>query len=459
MLKELFASRYFFLLSLAAIIILALFLRIHNIFSYNSYWADDGGAHIAYLETIRHDGRLPTLEENYLAWHEPLYYLLTALWVAVGAVFGITSLNWSEALQILFFFIAAFAVEGIAYRHSKGNKIVTVFSVMAFSFFFTAVKLSAYLTNELLAQALILSAVLPFLYGRLGEKSPPEYAGKSRKNLIAFSIILGIATLVKLTAFVALGAAVLTWLIAFARTREQSFLFSAAVALAIVGIINLPWVVYKYHHFDSVFTINLAESGTKQSIVSSDGWQYLRTLNAHVFSDYPYWFRGPHSFVSILIADAFGDYYNLFGQADRVRALPDTEKILTGNGRYTTPANWRANAWAIRTGLVISLVSVIGFIGFIVSRFRSRSWTANDIFLTLLVLGGFLSLVYNVLRLPYLERGTLKAQFILFAFPLLWIISNTWWSRVVKRPAILSLIIGAPWIVYLFLAWPILWVS
>ena len=313
MLKELFASRYFS--SFSCRHYHSCFVSSHpQYFSYNSYWADDGGAHIAYLETIRHDGRLPTLEENYLAWHEPLYYLLTALWVAVGAVFGITSLNWSEALQILFFFIAAFAVEGIAYRHSKGNKIVTVFSVMAFSFFFTAVKLSAYLTNELLAQALILSAVLPFLYGRLGEKSPPEYAGKSRKNLIAFSIILGIATLVKLTAFVALGAAVLTWLIAFARTREQSFLFSAAVALAIVGIINLPWVVYKYHHFDSVFTINLAESGTKQSLVSSDGWQYLRTLNAHVFP------------IILLVSGAaficlhshcrcIWRYYNLFGQA------------------------------------------------------------------------------------------------------------------------------------------------
>ena len=445
-----------FLLSLAAIIILALFLRIHNIFHITRTGPTTVERTLRTLQTIRHDGRLPTLEENYLAWHEPLYYLLTALWVAVGAVFGITSLNWSEALQILFFFIAAFAVEGIAYRHSKGNKIVTVFSVMAFSFFFTAVKLSAYLTNELLAQALILSAVLPFLYGRLGEKSPPEYAGKSRKNLIAFSIILGIATLVKLTAFVALGAAVLTWLIAFARTREQSFLFSAAVALAIVGIINLPWVVYKYHHFDSVFTINLAESGTKQSLVSSDGWQYLRTLNAHVFP------------IILLVSGAaficlhshcrcIWRYYNLFGQAIVCGHCRTRKNLPEMAGTPHPPTG--ARVWAIRTGLVISLVSVIGFIGFIVSRFRSRSWTANDIFLTLLVLGGFLSLVYNVLRLPYLERGTLKAQFILFAFPLLWIISNTWWSRVVKRPAILSLIIRAPWIVYLFLAWPILWVS
>ena len=124
-----------FLLSLAAIIILALFLRIHNIFHITRTGPTTVERTLRTPDkTIRHDGRLPTLEENYLARHEPLYYLLTALWAAVGACFWHHFSQLVEALQILFF-IAAFAVEGIAYRHSKGNKIVTVFSVMAFSFF------------------------------------------------------------------------------------------------------------------------------------------------------------------------------------------------------------------------------------------------------------------------------------------------------------------------------------
>ena len=115
-----------------------------------------------------------------------------------------------------------------------------------------------------------------------------------------------------------------------------------------------------------------------------------------------------------------------------MRALPDTEKSTRKWPVHHTRQLAREKYVGDPDEGSSYLVSVGGFIGFMVSRFRSRVGPRNDIFLTLLVLGRFLSLVYNVLRLPYIKRGT-QGGFILFAFPLLWIISNTWW--VARREA------------------------
>ena len=69
---------YIFLL--AIIFVLALGIRINNMANYHTAWADDGGGHVVYLEKIL-QGRLPTHDEIYLAWHEPLYYFALAGWV------------------------------------------------------------------------------------------------------------------------------------------------------------------------------------------------------------------------------------------------------------------------------------------------------------------------------------------------------------------------------------------
>src|SRR3989344_7121412 len=44
------------------------FIRLNNMSHYNTWWADDGGARVAYIKTILEPGRLPTMAEIYVAW-------------------------------------------------------------------------------------------------------------------------------------------------------------------------------------------------------------------------------------------------------------------------------------------------------------------------------------------------------------------------------------------------------
>ena len=83
--------------------ILGVSIRIHDIRTYNPWWADDGGAHVAYVNTLFNDHVLPDPSINYLAWHEPGYYALSAVWKGVGTLFGIESLAFVTALQLIFF--------------------------------------------------------------------------------------------------------------------------------------------------------------------------------------------------------------------------------------------------------------------------------------------------------------------------------------------------------------------
>ena len=54
------------------IFVLAGFIRWHNLNNYTTVWADDGGAHLKYVDVLLQEHRFPTLQETYVAWHEPI---------------------------------------------------------------------------------------------------------------------------------------------------------------------------------------------------------------------------------------------------------------------------------------------------------------------------------------------------------------------------------------------------
>jgi len=98
-------KHWLYLIFLALIFILALIIRWHNLLLYYTFWADDGGAQMMYVQQLVQHFRLPTIQESYLAWHEPLYYLAVAGWEKFGNLFGQGGLDWWEALNIIFYFV------------------------------------------------------------------------------------------------------------------------------------------------------------------------------------------------------------------------------------------------------------------------------------------------------------------------------------------------------------------
>lgn len=234
------------------------------------------------------------------------------------------------------------------------------------------------------------------------------------------------ATLVKVTVFILLFAVFIIWLMKLIVSRELNYLYYIIICLALVAAINAPWFIYKQQNFQAAFSINLYETN-KQNIVTSQGWAYIGRFNWQAFSVYPFWYSYPHSFWTILIADTFSDYYNLFDNFQRLDTLPDNQKIIVGNGRLATLAKYHTMLWTNRLGLLMIVIWVSGLCGLIISRLWQKKIDWYELLILLAIAGGLAALLYNNLRLPYLERGVLKAQFIFYAFPLLSLLPNQWW--------------------------------
>jgi len=450
--KNFLRGRFFYGLLVLLILALALVISLNNLAVYNTWWADDGGAHLGYIRTIAQENRLPSMTENYLAWHEPIFYYLAAGWTILGQGFGVNHINWQDAFNILIFYFFLFLVWQLTYVYTARNRWLALLALLIFSFLFTAVKLAAYVNNELLVQAMILLCVLLFYQLKL--------ASAARIIPVFFwSLLLGLAALVKLTAVVVLLVAIIFWLVRAGRSRKWDYVYYALISLTVVLIVNLPWLAYKQQAFGSAFSINLFEHEKRQEILTSSGWQYLTKVNFHIFYDDPYWQSPPPAFASTYFADTFGDYYNLFNNVDRLNALPLTEKIKTDNGRFTTEKlKWR-QIWVYRLAAVIMLIWLLGLLGQGFNLVRRKNPDPYAWFLLLLIFGGYAALVYNNLRYPYLARGVLKSAFILFTLPPLVLLANDFWWRIFKNKYLWLIICVLPPLAYALLVWPIIMVK
>jgi len=435
---------------LVCIFLFACILRMHNLLVYDTRWADDGGAHTAYTEIVLQEHRIPTMDETYLAWHEPVYYVLLASWVKIGNVFGIVSFDWWEVSQLVLSMVFLWVVWLVSMQMTKKNTPVSLLVVFVHAVLFIGVKLAAYTTNELLLHALVLLLVYLLYRWNLFED-------KKHKLVLFWASLLAIATLVKLTAFVCLIAFVVSCIF-FGLVRKRGYyVVYALLAILVVSFVNTPWFLYKQKQFDGSFSINVYEEGHKQTLVESDGWTYLLTFSTQPFTTQPYWETTPYSVVSILVADTASDYYNLFHDYASHQSLPESQRIQTSNGRFTTPALVQAGLWSNRIALILFAMWGIGFFATMVSSVRTKGVDAREWFVYILVGGGVLALMYNVLRMPYIERGVLKMQFIYFALPLAHVVAYRWWWKVLKSRWLRVCILILPIVLYTFATLPIIW--
>ena len=443
-----YKNNILFAVLVTAIFLLALFIRLHNLSLYSTYWADDGGAHLQYIDIILSENRLPASSETYLAWHEPVFYTGMALWVKVGGFVGVkvSNIDWQEIPNLIFGITFVGLAAWLAYVYSK-SRWVAFSSIFLFSVLFTGVKLSAYVNNEMLVQTFIILLSILFVQLKLFD------FGKNKK-VVQWSVLLAFVMLVKLTAVIVLFAVIIVWLLHWVKNKKKHVLKYICLSLFVVSILNAPWLAYKHFTFGSALSINLYEE-EKQSLIHSEAWDYILAVNPRIFTDEPYWQSNPPSFISILLADTFSDYYNLFNQVDLINALEDKQKIFTDNGRFTTPEFFKSAVLMNRLGFFISLVWLIGLLGVVLSRVKSKKIDWYEVFFVILIFGGLSALIYNNLRHPYLERGVLKASFIYFVYPLVAAISYTWWWQKVK-PVFFSILVVIPIVIYTVVGWSVL---
>lgn len=442
-------ENYFYCILLCGVFFLAFFIRWNNLKNYTTWWADDGGAHIVYVETLLQYHRFPTPRETYVAWHEPLYYVILAGWIKFGEFIGFGGLNWWEGLNTFFFICFLILVWLISYKYLKKNIWLALLNVFLCSVVFVGVKLSAYINNEILAQVLILLLIFLFLQLQLLEE-------KKYRQVFLWSMILSLATLTKLTAFIIFFSALILWFFYAAFRKKKFYIGYALLCTVILLFFNVPWFYYKQKTFGNVFTINIYEKKNAQNILKSDGWKYLLSVNPKIFFSAPYWRTEPDSFLSLLFADIFGDYYNLFNNVDKINNFPKEQKIFTGNGRSTTSVLWNAQTRVYRFSLIFAAVWFFGLLGYIYHFITKKAVYHYFTFLLLVIFGGIFGLVYNNLRYPYLERGVLKAGFIMYIYPVMTVVAFHYWERILKKRLIWFALFFITIVLYTVIAWPIL---
>lgn len=439
--------KYYPYILVVIFLFIGLYLRLHNITNYNTFWADDGGGHIIYLETIYYEHRLPSFSETYIAWHEPLYYILLYPWQKIGVLLGLFSNNWASSLNIVIYALFLVLVWKLS-RLLFHSSLVTAVTVSLFSVLFIGVKLSAYINNELLAQVYILWLVYLFIKFDL-------LAEYKLKKVIIWSVLLALGLWIKLTIYIVLMSVLLFYIINIFKKR---YLWKYILLIITIPLLlNIPWLVYKKNNFNSYFTINIYDVKPRQSILTSDAWKYIFTINTNIFIDYPYWYKLPHSYFSILLSDSFGDYYNLFNHKLKIGELAEIDKILIVNGRYTTQEHWQSLLNANRIGLGFFVLWLVGFIIFIFTLLKKKiAWSSYTIFWLIALLAGWSASIFHNLKLPYLEAGVLKGHFIYYTYPLFTILAYYGLEKIIRHKVLLNILFFLPLIIYLFLAWRIL---
>ena len=154
---------------------------------------------------------------------------------------------------------------------------------------------------------------------------------------------------------------------------------------------------------------------------------YLRWDDG-IFS-YPFWRAGTKSFWSMLYADALGDYYNVFQNYD---AGLVADKATTINGRQVNISYLERLLFLYWWSAPLVALMLLGWL----IGFARRLWKkdfSTDFLLYILSVGLLSALAYNVYQYPFLERGTMKAIFILAFFPLVFLFGMATWSDLIKN--------------------------
>jgi len=433
-----------------AILVFAAYLRIHNAFFFNPYWGYDGGAHLTYIETLAQDGRLPTMQESYVAWHEPLYYMFMAWWWRVSAHWIHTSASMRDMLSLVQAIVGMIFVV-LAYRWAQitapGNRFTHLCALLFASVLPGSVLLSAYVTNELAVQIGMLGVVVVVV--RFGFH-------KQRLYHISFALLVGmlcgLLLLTKLTALILVGVlAAWFWLGAL---RMHSFqLFRNGVLIVVVaGVIALPWQIYRQHAFGTAFTINNYEQQMHAQESQTLPQNFFTSFDTHIFG-YPFWNTGSQSFFTMLYADTFADYQGILHNPDTVILLPEQDRMQLANQQIVSLRQARILRTMLYIALGLCAAYILGLVRLGAYIVRTHFKFTKELLVLLLSIGLLAALIYNVVQYPFLERGTLKTIFILVLMPLL-----APYAFSFSRNKVYQLVIGTTTTAYAMLAALAFWI-
>ncbi|PIP29436.1 hypothetical protein COX27_01395 [Candidatus Kuenenbacteria bacterium CG23_combo_of_CG06-09_8_20_14_all_36_9] len=429
--------------------------RLNNALNYNSYWGYDGAKHMEYIDTIEDKHRLPTFGENYLAWHEPLYYFIFAI---LGFIYKFISGNNDFILMIKFLQIITACLDVvflfIFYKtigYLTKSKFVKLATLLSVGFFTPLIIVNNYLTNELFLFWLIILCfyfIVKF-----------EMIGWNYSKIILLSILSALALLTKLSALIFISSLIIWFFYQAIYFKKNMYFKYLLLFIGIVFVLNLPWQIYRAKNFGGVLTINNYEFLQKNKLSKAKDIpdNFFFNFNFDIFKN-PFWQTSRSSFWSIIFAQLLVDYDNIGGNVDLNNLR---QEIMTGNGRYICNKIFSFAKFNLVLGIFFILTLLFGYFSEIIKIIKNKLYPDIYSFLVIFVTMSFLGLIYNVIKNPFIERGTLKIIFILSSWPWLFFLGYKNIDDILQNKKLKYwwIFIGLIIVVYSYVSLNINWVS
>lgn len=412
--------------------------QVRQLLAFHPYWGYDGGAHVQYLDTLFIEKRFPTIEENYLAWHEPLYYLILVAVGHMGVPYDATHLAIVFAIDVALLVLLRRVGLGpiAAAAGTVGMMLLPPFQ-----------EVGLYYTNEALNYFFLILLML------LGI-SVWRRTTWSWKSALVFAVVVGFALLTKVTALVAFGVCAVLLVVKSIVAKDWRYLATVGATAAIAALMYMPWMMTKSLPSLSINNYNML---TPKPLAWDERVDFLARFDTTLF-EFPFWYAGAQGFWSMLYADTVSDYYGLFENQLVLDALPKEARVrTTHNGTFVSAYRKPLAQLSLVLGAVPMGLFAIGVLVALWQFVRRRFSTASLAMPTIgFVAAFFLALLYHALRYPYYDQGVVKSIFIAPAFVLPIALALSTFSR--TRFWMQGIVYGA-WAVYSVVVVKLFWVA
>lgn len=407
---KIFLSFVFFIFALLTV------FRLHNALAWNPYWGYDGGGHLNYIFSLLFENRFPDPTANYLAWHEPFYYLILS--GLTRFIFFLKVLSFGSVLKVLGIFQAFLSLATTIIIFQLVNlltqkKIIAFLTTLFIIFLPGFHQASTFVTNELLNYFFIFLSSYYFLKNFVLEGNRGSIS-----HYVVLGILLGLGLLTKITALILVILILFFLFLRWIREKNKKEIGQGILLVVLlIFLINLPWYLHKINQREVLFSINNPAFLEPQSLKIDQRLRFFFFSDLQIFR-YPYWYSGGRSFWSMLYADTFYDYYGSMENRDYIAWLRNVqpEKIveITHNNTFVTKEHLRLNIFLVWLGLPIFFLCVLGFVVNGYGFFKKKDIFYGFSFFV--PLSFVVALMYSAYRYPYYDFGIVKAIFILPAF-------------------------------------------